>query len=271
LYYKYAPVLLARAPATACESFLSRYTDGLSPLRLLPCIMAYEKQRAERAKALYARDSGDKDGVDSILDVSVDGPKSSMDGFELRIATGIGKTASFIDDSSVSAKYLEGVIKLGCQSSAVFSYLVSLYSKMEDEEPLLKFLTSRLPQTSSSRESILAKQEDDSLTLLDMPFALRTVLSTGRHYRSAIKLYMGFGMRQQAVELALKVDPSLARELAQDSVELDERKRLWLMIAKNAAADSSNRGGKDVVSRVVAVLRDCGPDVLSIEDVLPFL
>jgi len=82
---------------------------------------------------------------------------------------------------------------------------------------------------------------------------------------------MGFGMRQQAVELALKVDPSLARELAQDSVELEERKRLWLMIAKNAASDSSPLGGKDVVSRVVSVLKDCGPDVLSIEDVLPFL
>jgi hypothetical protein len=43
------------------------------------------------------------------------------------------------------------------------------------------------------------------------------------------------------------------------------------MIAKNAASDTSTRAGKDVVSRVVSVLKDCGPDVLSIEDVLPFL
>jgi hypothetical protein len=234
--------------------------------------MNYERQRGERAKAIYGtKDSSERDSVDNVLDVSVDGPKSSVDGFELRIDQGIGKTASFIDDSGVSAKYLEGIIKLGCQNSAVFSYLISLYSKMEDEEPLLKFLTSKLPLNGSSRESILLKDEDSASVSLDMPFALRTVLSTGRHYRSAIKLYMGFGMRQQAVELALKVDPSLARELAQDSVELEERKRLWLMIAKNAAADNSSRGGKDVVSRVVSVLRDCGPDVLSIEDVLPFL
>ena len=82
---------------------------------------------------------------------------------------------------------------------------------------------------------------------------------------------MGFGMRQQAVELGLKVDPSLARELAQESVELEERKRLWLMIAKNAAAEGVNRADADVVSKVVSVLKDCGPDVLSIEDVLPFL
>jgi len=74
-------------------------------------------------------------------------------------------------------------------------------------------------------------------------------------------------MRQQAVELALKVDPSLARELAQDSVEMDERRRLWLMIAKNAASEGINGGDIDVVSKVVSVLKDCGPDVLSIEDV----
>ena len=74
-------------------------------------------------------------------------------------------------------------------------------------------------------------------------------------------------MRQQAVELALKVDPSLARELAQDSVELEERRRLWLMIAKSAASEGVHGGDVDVVSKVVSVLKDCGPDVLSIEDV----
>jgi len=78
-------------------------------------------------------------------------------------------------------------------------------------------------------------------------------------------------MRQQAVELALKVDPSLARELARQSSEEDEKKRLWLMIARNAADSSSSRDGKDIVARVVNVLKDCGRDVLSIEDVLPFL
>lgn len=74
-----------------------------------------------------------------------------------------------------------------------------------------------------------------------------------------------------AVELALKVDPSLARELARQSYDKDEKKRLWLMIARNAADNSSSNSGKDVVARVVNVLKDCGRDVLSIEDVLPFL
>jgi len=79
---------------------------------------------------------------------------------------------------------------------------------------------------------------------------------------------MGYGMRQQAVELALKVDPSLARELARQSDDRDETKRLWLMIARNAAANgSSSQDGKEIVARVVKVLKDCGPDILSIEDV----
>ena len=78
-------------------------------------------------------------------------------------------------------------------------------------------------------------------------------------------------MRQQAVELALKVDPSLARELARQSDSKEERKRLWLMIARNAADNGTSRNGKDVVARVVNVLKDCGPNILSIEDVLPFL
>jgi hypothetical protein len=86
-----------------------------------------------------------------------------------------------------------------------------------------------------------------------------------------ISYLQGFGMRQQAVELALKVDPSLARELARQSCDKDEKKSLWLMIARSAADNSSSRNGKDVVARVVSVLKECGRDVLSIEDVLPFL
>jgi hypothetical protein len=125
--------------------------------------------------------------------------------------------------------------------------------------------------SEASRKAGLGAYAEEVSGPLDMSYALRNILSTGRHFRSAIKLYMGFGMRQQAVELALKVDPSLARELAQDSVELEERRRLWLMIAKNAASEGVLGGDADVVSKVVSVLKDCGPDVLSIEDVLPFL
>jgi hypothetical protein len=65
-----------------------------------------------------------------------------------------------------------------------------------------------------------------------------------------------------------QVDPSLARELARQCDDKDETKRLWLMIARNAAGNgATSHDGKDVVSRVVMVLKECGPEILSIEDV----
>lgn len=40
------------------------------------------------------------------------------------------------------------------------------------------------------------------------------------------------------------------------------------MIARNAAGNgATSHDGKDVVSRVVMVLKECGPEILSIEDV----
>ena len=78
-----------------------------------------------------------------------------------------------------------------------------------------------------SVSNLLLKQaSEERQSPLDKGYALRTIMRSGRHFRSAVKLYMGFGMRQQAVELALKVDPALARELARQSDDKDETKRL---------------------------------------------
>lgn len=166
-------------------------------------------------------------------------------------------TDHFVDDDKAVVKYLEGVVRLGCTDAAVLNYLISLYATFEDEAPLLAFLTEHVPER------------------VDTAHALRVVLRTGRHFRSAVRLYMAFGLRRQAVELALKVDPASARELARESTEPEERRRLWLMIAKACASGdetgSSAAHHRDVVDKVVDVLRDCGSDVLSIEDVLPFL
>eukprot|EP00934_Nitzschia_sp_Nitz4_P005927 Nitzschia sp. Nitz4//scaffold11_size288233//23736//27629//NITZ4_000731-RA/size288233-snap-gene-0.39-mRNA-1//-1//CDS//3329533945//5917//frame0 len=289
LYYKYASTVLASAPTMAGKSFLSRYTHGLSPTRLLPSIMNYERMRADRSRAKHVAQMAARRNPFSVsprggteerktmdtLDVGKGSSSMFGAGVEVQILHGISSVGSFVDDENVSRRYLEGVIKLGCRSSAIYSFLISLYVKLDDEEPLLKFLTTHVPAAAAvseaSRAAGLAFAEDGLSGPLDMSYALRTILGTGRHFRSAIKLYMGFGMRQQAVELALKVDPALARELAQDSVELEERKRLWLMIAKNAASEGVESADADVVSKVVSVLKDCGPDVMSIEDVLPFL
>jgi hypothetical protein len=245
--------------------------------------MNYERRREERRKARRFQGVSESkyDEPTEIERLQVEGSRSSGDGVEVRIdRMTLTQAQSFVEDDSAVVKYLEGVIKVGCRSSAVYTYLVTLYSQMEDEEPLFRFLAVHVPAAATALEAnkkmlhTLDGNRFDDVSVsspLDMSFALRTVLGTGRHFRSAIKLYMGFGMRQQAVELALKVDPALARDLARESTDSDEQKRLWLMIARNAAAGVDNRGGRDVVTKVVSVLKDCGPDVLSIEDVLPFL
>lgn len=178
----------------------------------------------------------------------------------------VNKDEYFVDDATASITYFDGAITLGCRSTAVFNYLVSLYVKMDDEVPLYGFVSKHVSSTST----VPGLQPNQS-TPLDMNYALSTILQSGRHFRSAIKLYMGFGMRFRAVELAIKVQPEMAKELASESVEREEKKRLWLMIARNAAMEGESLGGKAVVSKVLSVLSECGPGILSIEDVLPFL
>jgi hypothetical protein len=181
-YYKYASTLLSRVPMSAAKSFVGRYTEGLSDNKLLPAFMNYEQRRKSNS-SLFA--------VDSVA---------------------IASNSTFVDDPNASITYFEGVITLGSKSRAIFNYLTSLYASLEDEGPLFRFLSTHVPPAASlplftggGVGAIILKQaEEERNCPLDKGYALRTILRTGRHFRSAVKLYMGFGMRQQAVELALK-------------------------------------------------------------------
>ena len=93
-------------------------------------------------------------------------------------------------------RYLEGVVRLGCDSPAVHNHLLTLLAELEDEVPLFRYLTNL-----------------KSPPPLDLDFALLVILRTNRHHRSAVKVYVAQGKRSEAVELALKVDPGLAREI----------------------------------------------------------
>lgn len=250
----------------ASKSFLSRFSDGLSATKLLPAFMRYEKKRSE-VKSDSGNKAGDKNETNRTVD-SIQIAGSRGDVFELTIGKRgtHDQSQAFVDDDTASVTYFEGAITLGCRSPAVYNYLVSLYVSMDDETPLYIFISKHV-SSSSTLPGVQPKQSSP----LDMNYALSTILNSGRHFRSAIKLYMGFGMKFRAVELAIKVDPVLAKELASESVEIDEKKRLWTMIARNAAIEGESSGGKEVVSKVLSVLNECGPGVLSIEDVLPFL
>ena len=257
-YYKFASALLARAPMEAAMSFLAKYGEGLCPSKLLPAFMQYDFRRKEsrRSEELLLLKQ-EKWNPKSALHNSVDDSETQTD--------------SLVDDENAQVKYLEGVIRLGCQSTAVFNYLVRLYSAMEDEAPLYRFLSEHMATSRTRKTDINSRRARGrkSSSPLDMTYTLRTILKTGRHFRSAVMLYIGFGMRQKAVELAIMVDPTVARELTRDRVDAEEQRRLWLMIARNAAEGGGD--GKDMVASVASVLKDCGPDILCIEDVLPFL
>jgi hypothetical protein len=205
LYYKYASTLLARAPVLAGKSFLSRYTHGLSPTRLLPSFMFYERLRGDRKRAKQVAQaakgknpfaSSAKEGVEeskTLESVDVAGSRDMFgSGVEVQI---LSQAGSFVDDPSVSIKYFEGVIKLGCRSSSIYSFLISLYVEMTDEEPLYRFLSTHVPSASVATEAstnagLWAFSIESISGPLDMSYALRTILQTGRHFRSAIKLFM---------------------------------------------------------------------------------
>lgn len=188
LYYKHSSTLLARAPTLAGKSFLSRYTHGLSPTRLLPSFMHYERLRAEkkRGKQVAEAARGKNPFTSNGKTVESVDTKGSRDFFGGGVEVQIFSQAGSFVDEPVTTKYLEGVIKLGCQSSAIYSFLISLYVDMADEEPLYKFLSEYVP-SNKGRGAALVEGFSGPL---DMSHALRTILGTGRHFRSAIKLYM---------------------------------------------------------------------------------
>ena len=236
----------------SARSFLVRYPHGLSPTQLLPAFMYYERRRYEmRQLAAKMELEHGPLAVDTQNDpimrhsseikmqkinssplahtnLQIQGSTSiDASGVEISIDKGpyrksLSRTG-FIDDEKAVVKYLEGVIKLGCRSTAIYNYLTSLYASMDDEGPLFRFLSANVPNEPSGYSSSIfssmhksasggvKKKDDESSSPLDMAYALRLVLKTGRHFRSAVKLYMGFGLRQQAVELALKVDPALGK------------------------------------------------------------
>ena len=257
-YYRHAFILLCRAPLAASKSFLARFSHGLSATKLLPAFMRYEKTRLEKKD--YSDKFTPKDSV------QISGSQSFAVELSIDARGNFDQSQFFVDDSTTSIAYFEGAITLGCRSTAVFNYLVSLYVNMDDEMPLFDFVSKHI-----SLVSTLPGIQPKQISPLDMNYTLSSILQSGRHFRSAIKLYMGLGMRFRAVELAIKVDPVLAKQLASESVERDEQKRLWSMIARNAAMEGESVGGNEIVSKVLSILNECGPDILSIEDVLPFL
>ncbi|KAH9792784.1 vacuolar sorting protein 18 [Citrus sinensis] len=102
----------------------------------------------------------------------------------------------------------------------------------------------------------------------DPKYALRLCLKEKR-MRACVHIYGMMSMHEEAVALALQVDPELAMAEA-DKVEDDEdlRKKLWLMVAKHVI--EQEKGTKrENIRKAIAFLKETD-GLLKIEDILPF-
>ncbi|XAR55456.1 hypothetical protein NMG60_11035527 [Bertholletia excelsa] len=156
-------------------------------------------------------------------------------------------------------KYLEFCVhRLQNEDPGVHNLLLSLYAKQEDDSALLRFLQCKF-----------GKGRPNGLEFFyDPKYALRLCLKEKR-MRACVHIYSMMSMHEEAVALALQVDPELAKAEA-DKVEDDEdlRKKLWLMVAKHVV--EQEKGTKrENIRKAIAFLKETD-GLLKIEDILPF-
>ncbi|KAJ0052444.1 hypothetical protein Pint_02159 [Pistacia integerrima] len=156
-------------------------------------------------------------------------------------------------------KYLEFCVhRLHNEDPGVHNLLLSLYAKQEDDSTLLRFLQCKFGKG----------RENGPEFFYDPKYALRLCLKEKR-MRACVHIYSMMSMHEEAVALALQVDPELAMAEA-DKVEDDEelRKKLWLMVAKHVV--EQEKGAKrENIRKAIAFLKETD-GLLKIEDILPF-
>lgn len=158
---------------------------------------------------------------------------------------------SSIDSNSEASRqailYLEWCVGDYMQNRdpAIHNYLISLYAKLPDDGPLLKFLNHH-----------------GNDPLYDQKYALR--LCTQEHKkRACVAIYSSMGLYEEAVDHALSVDLNLAiknADLVEDDVDL--RKKLWLRVARHVVMENKS------IDKAMDLLSY--NELLKIEDILPF-
>ncbi|MQL89401.1 hypothetical protein Taro_021975 [Colocasia esculenta] len=156
-------------------------------------------------------------------------------------------------------KYLEFCVhRLHNEDPGVHNLLLSLYAKQEDDSALIRFLQCKFGKGRPNGPEFF----------YDPKYALRLCLKEKR-MRACVHIYSMMSMHEEAVALALQVDPELAMAEA-DKVEDDEdlRKKLWLMVAKHVI--EQEKGVKrENIRKAIAFLKETD-GLLKIEDILPF-
>lgn len=163
------------------------------------------------------------------------------------------------DQAHEAIKYLEFCIqRQQNEDGAVHNLLLSLYAKQEDESALLRFLESKYGRGRRGKPDIF----------YDPKYALRLCLKEKR-MRACVYIYSTMSMHEEAVALALQVDPELAKAEA-DKVEDDPdlQKKLWLMVAKHVIQQEKGVERANI-RKAIAFLKEAD-GILKIEDILPF-
>ncbi|MCO5603326.1 hypothetical protein L7F22_057476 [Adiantum nelumboides] len=163
------------------------------------------------------------------------------------------------DEPHEVMKYLEFCVqRQQNKDSAVHNLLLSLYTKQDDESTLLRFLESKYGKGRPGQPDIF----------YDPKYALRLCLKEKR-MRACVYIYSMMNMNEEAVALALQVDPELAKAEA-DKVEDDPelQKKLWLMVAKHVIQQEKGVE-RENIRRAIAFLKEAD-GLLKIEDILPF-
>eukprot|EP00252_Welwitschia_mirabilis_P007813 TRINITY_DN19529_c0_g1_i1.p1 TRINITY_DN19529_c0_g1~~TRINITY_DN19529_c0_g1_i1.p1 ORF type:complete len:1023 (+),score=246.07 TRINITY_DN19529_c0_g1_i1:343-3411(+) len=164
-----------------------------------------------------------------------------------------------LDEAHEAIKYLEFCVhRLQNEDPAVHNLLLSLYARQGDENSLLRFLQCKFGKGRPGGPEIF----------YDPKYALRLCLKE-RRMRACVYIYSMMHMHEEAVALALQVDPELAKAEA-DKVEDDEdlRKKLWLMVAK-CVIEQEKGTKRENIRKAITFLKETD-GLLKIEDILPF-
>jgi vacuolar protein sorting-associated protein 18 len=163
-------------------------------------------------------------------------------------------------DPNQAIRYLQYCVQqLRSKDPAIHNMLLSLYAETENDAALMTFL-----------------QQQQKEIYFDLEYALRLCMKHNKQ-RACVLLYSRMGLFEEAVELALKVDIDLAKQIAdmpmpEDDVvsfsssvttQNDTRKKLWLRIARHVVEDQKD------ITKAMEFLKDRN-DLLKIEDILPF-
>ncbi|CAN0058467.1 unnamed protein product, partial [Phaeothamnion confervicola] len=242
LMYKHSARLMEADPASTVRTWMDR--PQLRPTKLIPALVHYSESRRAARRALAAT------AATAIASCTKSG------------SGGGGSGASADGDVDWAVRYLEYCVDVLRQpDAATHNHLLTLYAQAEAEAEELAATAAAAANGSALLRFVTRPPER---RFFDLQYALR-VCAEYKRTRVCVHLYAAMGLHTEAVQLALRTDVALAKANADRPADPELRRRLWLMVARHTV---EQRGGD--VKDALAVLQECGSDLLRIEDVLPF-